>query len=209
MAGEMQDQDRCVSQVGVRLVDLDLLSRGARYKVHVHAFEIEIHSHRAHNKPNTNSQHQHQVNDQEGVSGFLVLAITTSDAAAFSFSMNGASDSENEMRAPPTQRVRAHADDICAASNLTCFCYVFPRHSNLITSLLPITSDMSIQLPNTFAKKKPQSSATLTDLGYSHMPRGWYDAQGSGFSIDYGRYVGDGNAANPIRWAVALAGKTD
>mmetsp|Transcript_18111 Transcript_18111/g.36365 ORF Transcript_18111/g.36365 Transcript_18111/m.36365 type:complete len:287 (-) Transcript_18111:110-970(-) len=57
--------------------------------------------------------------------------------------------------------------------------------------------------------KKPQSSATLTDLGYSHMPRGWYDAQGSGFSIDYGRYVGDGNAANPTRWAVALAGKTD
>lgn len=57
--------------------------------------------------------------------------------------------------------------------------------------------------------KKPQSSATLTDLGYSQMPRGWYDAQGSGFSIDYGRYVGDGNAANPTRWAVALAGKTD
>eukprot|EP00984_Skeletonema_dohrnii_P031364 scaffold23709_cov86-Skeletonema_dohrnii-CCMP3373.AAC.7 len=41
------------------------------------------------------------------------------------------------------------------------------------------------------------------------MPRGWYDAQGSGLNIDYGRYVGDGNAANPTRWAVALAGKTD
>eukprot|EP00984_Skeletonema_dohrnii_P032061 scaffold25451_cov73-Skeletonema_dohrnii-CCMP3373.AAC.2 len=85
-----------------------------------------------------------------------------------------------EMRSPPTptQRVRAH--------------------------------DLSIQLPNTFTMKKPQSSATLTDLGYSHMPRGWYDAQGTGFSIDYGRYVGDhGNAANPIRWAVALAGKKD
>lgn len=32
MAGEMQDQDRCVSQVGVRLVDLDLLEvQGTRY----------------------------------------------------------------------------------------------------------------------------------------------------------------------------------
>mmetsp|Transcript_2907 Transcript_2907/g.4409 ORF Transcript_2907/g.4409 Transcript_2907/m.4409 type:complete len:103 (-) Transcript_2907:7-315(-) len=60
-----------------------------------------------------------------------------------------------------------------------------------------------------FTMKIPQSSATLTDLGYSQKPRGWYDAQGTGFSIDYGRYVGDGTAANPIRWAVALAGETE
>ena len=46
----------------------------------------------------------------------------------------------------------------------------------------------------------------LTDLGYSSMPRGWYDAQCQGAANDYCRYVGD---APNIWWSCALAGTTN
>ena len=46
---------------------------------------------------------------------------------------------------------------------LTCFVMYF--HATLIlSSLLPIPSALSIQLPNTFTMKKNQSSATLTSV---------------------------------------------
>lgn len=50
---------------------------------------------------------------------------------------------------------------------------------------------------------RPQSPI---DLGDEAMPRGWYDAQGTGRNLDYGRYVGN---AGSLYWSVALAGSTD
>jgi hypothetical protein len=67
-------------------------------------------------------------------------------------------------------------------------------------------SDTSVLAENSWAVQNPK------DLGYSNRPRGWYDAQGTGHKIDYGRWVGPGSkekGRDLIFWGVALAGVQD